>query len=224
MYPKRVTYQQSDLFSPRSQRRRPLAGLRLEDAGVGQVRECQLRRTPTATQEMELLQAASGAPRRRRADRRTRLTCKRGSGETNPGRWVTNWRMRGKENAAAQRPCKLLSEPVRADFSAPMGARPPGSGAGRPRAEASWAPARGRSGATSHRPPGRGAGLLSRCPSRRGLFPPLSVANPERGAILGPACAAVVEPGGADVGVAEPVLDASDVGVVLEGVGGGGGP
>ena len=43
----------------------PLAGLRLEDAGVGQARECQLRRTPAATQEMELLQVASGAPRRR---------------------------------------------------------------------------------------------------------------------------------------------------------------
>ena len=67
-------------------------------------------------------------------DRRARLTCKRGSGETDPGRWVTNWRMRGKENAAAQRPWKLLSEPVRADFSAPMGARPPDSvaGVGRP--------------------------------------------------------------------------------------------
>ena len=36
--------------------------------------------------------------------------------------------------------------------------------------------------------------------------------------------AAVVEPGGADVGVAEPVLDTSDVGLVLEGVGGGRGP
>ena len=42
--------------------------------------------------------------------------------------------MRGKENAAAQRPWKLLAEPVRADFSAPMGARPPDSvaGVGRP--------------------------------------------------------------------------------------------
>ena len=51
-----------------------------------------------------------------------------------------------------------------------------------------------------------------------------SVADPERGAVLGPACTPVVEAGGADVGVAEPVLDASDVGVVLEGVRGGGGP
>ena len=51
-----------------------------------------------------------------------------------------------------------------------------------------------------------------------------SVADAERGAVLGPACTPVVEAGGADVGVAEPVLDASDVGVVLEGVGGGGGP
>ena len=52
---------------------------------------------------------------------------------------------------------------------------------------------------------------------------PSSVANAERGAILGPSRAAVIEAGGADVGVAEPVLDASDVGLVLEGVGGGGG-
>ena len=51
-----------------------------------------------------------------------------------------------------------------------------------------------------------------------------SVADAERGAVLGPACAPVVEPGGADVGVAEPVLDACDVGLVLEGVGGGRGP
>ena len=51
-----------------------------------------------------------------------------------------------------------------------------------------------------------------------------SVANPKRGAVLGSACALVVEAGGADVGVAEPVLDAGDVGLVLEGVGGGGGP
>ena len=51
-----------------------------------------------------------------------------------------------------------------------------------------------------------------------------SVADPERGAVLGPACTPVIEAGGADVGVAEPVLDACDVGVVLEGVGGGGGP
>ena len=50
----------------------PLAGLRLEDAGVGQVREYQLRRTPAATQGMELLQVASGAPRRRRWRRSTR--------------------------------------------------------------------------------------------------------------------------------------------------------
>ena len=48
-----------------------------------------------------------------------------------------------------------------------------------------------------------------------------SVANPERGAVLGAACTPVVETGGADVGVAEPVLDACDVGLVLEGVGGG---
>ena len=41
---------------------------------------------------------------------------------------------------------------------------------------------------------------------------------------LGPALAPVVEAGGADVGVAEPVLDAGDVGFVVEGVGGGGGP
>ena len=44
-----------------------------------------------------------------------------------------------------------------------------------------------------------------------------SVADPERGAVLGPALAPVVEAGGADVGVAEPVLDAGDVGLVLEG-------
>ena len=53
---------------------------------------------------------------------------------------------------------------------------------------------------------------------------PHLVADAERGAVLGPAVASVVEPGGADVGVAEPVLDAGDVGLVLEGVGGGGGP
>ena len=52
----------------------------------------------------------------------------------------------------------------------------------------------------------------------------LSVADAERGAVLGPAVAPVVEAGGADVGVAEPVLDAGDVGLVLEGVGGGRGP
>ena len=51
-----------------------------------------------------------------------------------------------------------------------------------------------------------------------------SVADPERGAVLGSAVPSVVEPGGADVGVAEPVLDACNVGLVLEGVGGGGGP
>ena len=73
-------------------------------------------------------------------------------------------------------------------------------------------------------PPGRGAGLLSRCPSRRGLFRGPSVANSERRAVLGPARAPVIEPGCAYVGVAEPVLDAGDVGVVLEGVGGGRGP
>ena len=38
--------------------------------------------------------------------------------------------MREKEHAAARRPWKPLSEPVRADFSAPTGVRPPGSGAG----------------------------------------------------------------------------------------------
>ena len=53
---------------------------------------------------------------------------------------------------------------------------------------------------------------------------PLSVAHPECRAVLGPAVAPVVEAGGADVAVAEPVLDASDVGLVLEGVGGGRGP
>ena len=63
-------------------------------------------------------------------DRRARLTCKRVSRETDPGGWVTGWRMREKEHAAARRPWKPLSEPVRADFSAPMGARPPDSGAG----------------------------------------------------------------------------------------------
>ena len=34
--------------------------------------ECQLRRTPAATQEMELLQTASGAPRRQCRHRSTR--------------------------------------------------------------------------------------------------------------------------------------------------------
>ena len=73
-------------------------------------------------------------PERRAAaagvDRRARLTCKRVSRETDPGGWVTGWRMREKEHAAARRPWKPLSEPVRADFSAPTGVRPPDSGAG----------------------------------------------------------------------------------------------
>lgn len=50
-----------------------------------------------------------------------------------------------------------------------------------------------------------------------------SVADLEGGRILRPQVPAVVEPGGADVGMAQPLLDLGDVGLVLEGVGGGGG-
>ena len=51
-----------------------------------------------------------------------------------------------------------------------------------------------------------------------------SIADLERRAVLGPRPSAVVKLCGGDVGVAEPGLDEGDVGGVLEGVGGGGGP
>ena len=52
----------------------------------------------------------------------------------------------------------------------------------------------------------------------------LSVLDPERRAFLGSRAAPVVEARSGDAGVAEPFLDAADVGVVLEGVGRGRGP
>ncbi|SEJ50847.1 hypothetical protein SAMN04244579_04630 [Azotobacter beijerinckii] len=50
-----------------------------------------------------------------------------------------------------------------------------------------------------------------------------SVPDLEGGRIFRPHMAAVVEPGGADVGVAQPLLDLGDVRLVFLGVGGGGG-
>ena len=45
------------------------------------------------------------------------------------------------------------------------------------------------------------------------------VPHPKRRRVGRPGVAPVVEPGGADVGVAEPLLDAGDVGLVLKGIG-----
>ena len=50
------------------------------------------------------------------------------------------------------------------------------------------------------------------------------IGNPKVGAVFGPGAAPVVEPGGRDVGVAQPFLDLAQVGAPVQGVGGGRGP
>ena len=49
----------------------------------------------------------------------------------------------------------------------------------------------------------------------------LSIVHLERRAVLGPRLAVIVDAGGGDVGVAEPLLDLGDVGLVVERIGGG---
>jgi hypothetical protein len=49
-----------------------------------------------------------------------------------------------------------------------------------------------------------------------------SIVHLESGAILRPSLAVVVDAGSGDVGVAEPLLDLGDVGLVVERIGGGG--
>lgn len=56
-----------------------------------------------------------------------------------------------------------------------------------------------------------------------GNSPPGSVAHLVSGRVLRTRLAFVVEAGGADVGVPQPLLDLGDVGFVLQGIGGGGG-